>query len=77
MRDFIASIKEKIKRNHNIEATYLTITDSWMTGVKVGDSYIFIDYNKNNQYAVRIFAPSDVPIKRLTSDGDIREKNKS
>jgi hypothetical protein len=76
MFDFIAKIKEKIKRNHNIDASYLSITAPWQTGIKVGDSYIFIDLHKSNQYAVRVFAPGDVPIKRLNSDGDIIEKNK-
>lgn len=77
MRDFIAQIKEKIKRNHNIDVSYLSITDGWKTGIKIGDNaYIFIDSHKNNQYSVRIFAPTDVLIKRLTSDGDIREKTK-
>ena len=74
--DFITSIKQKLKINYKIEASYLSITAPWQTGIQIGDSYVFIDKHKNNQYAVRIFAPEQVLIKRLDSNGDIIEKNK-
>lgn len=78
MFDFIAKIKNKIKRNHNIDVSYLSITAPWQTGIRVNDdTYIFIDLHKTNQYAVRIFAPNSVLIKKVNSDGDVIEKNKS
>lgn len=77
MLDFIAGIKAKIKKSHNVEASYLSITAPWQTGIMVGDTYIFVDKFKNNQYSVRIFASKDVSIKRLDETGDVIVRNKN
>lgn len=69
MLSFIAEIKEKLKEE-GIDASYLCITNNLRDGIRIGDSLVFFELAKGNQYVVRIFAPKDIRIKRVNEVGN-------
>ena len=69
MLNFIAEIKEKL-RKEKIDASYLCVTNNFRDGIRIGDSLVFFEVAKGNQYAVRIFAPKDIKVYRVDCDGE-------
>jgi len=69
MISFIATMKEKLKKE-DIDASYLCITNNLRDGVRIGDTLVFFEQAKGNQYIVRIFAPKDIKIKRIDDSGE-------
>ncbi len=70
MLSFIAAMKEKLKKQ-DVDASYLCITNNLRDGIKIGDTLIFFEQGKGNQYIARIFAPKEIKIKRVNSDGEL------
>jgi hypothetical protein len=66
MQNFIAEMKNRL-RNEGVEASYLCITNNMRDGIRIGDSLVFFE-TKGNQYIVRIFAPKEVPIRRIPDE---------
>lgn len=75
MISFIAAMKEKLKKE-DIDASYLCITNNLRDGIRIGDTLVFFEQAKGNQYIARIFAPKDVRIKRIAENGDLLMKDK-
>lgn len=69
MQGFIAEMKEKLKKE-GVDASYLCVTNNNRDGIRIGDTLVFFEPIKNNQYALRIFAPKDVKVGRVNDSGD-------
>lgn len=72
--DFIAEMKNTVAEETHEASTYLSLTVKNRKGIKVGDTYIFIDRDASNASIVRIFAPAKVAVKRVDENGTVATK---
>lgn len=68
---YITDLKEKLNQRHNIDnITHKNITFQYGDGIKINNSYVFINKFKNGKCRVRIFAPQDQSIERVDASGE-------
>lgn len=72
--DFIATIKDLIRRATKEEPGYVCLKIPHGKGLKIGDTYIYSEHCTSGKQIFRVFAPQSISIKRVDENGNIITK---
>lgn len=72
--DFIATIKDLIRKATKEEPGYVCLKIPYGKGLKIGDTYIYAEPCTSGKQIYRVFAPQSIAIKRVDETGNIINK---